>query len=259
MSRRRSQSPHARRASDQDGDERAVAHGGSRPERRQQRGRLREGDTAQPPPRWGGDALLDAEKRDTDDATAEEEAPKEKPNFGLSGKLAADTNMHNGVVVKYSEPSEARKPTARWRLYVFKNDDHLDLLHIHRQSAYLLGKDRRIADIPIDHPSCSKQHAVIQFRLMTEQTPVGQVGEPPKRVIKPFIIDLESTNGTFVNDERIPASRYYELRPKDTLRFGCSTREYVLLREEDARSESKSAVAAKSPTVAAVSSKELKA
>jgi smad nuclear-interacting protein 1 len=92
----------------------------------------------------------------------------------------------------------------------------------------------QVADIPIDHPSCSKQHAVIQFRLMTEQMPVNALNNtPPKQVVKPFIIDLESTNGTFVNDERIPASRYYELRSRDTIRFGCSTREYVLLCEED--------------------------
>lgn len=37
-------------------------------------------------------------------------------------------------------------------------------MYIHRQSAYLLGRHRRIADIPIDHPSCSKQHAVFQYR-----------------------------------------------------------------------------------------------
>ena len=33
--------------------------------------------------------------------------------------------------------------------------------------------------------------------------------------LRPFIIDLESTNGTFVNDEKIPVSRYYELRASD--------------------------------------------
>ncbi|CAN0560954.1 unnamed protein product, partial [Laminaria digitata] len=38
-------------------------------------------------------------------------------------------------------------------------------LHIHRQSAYLVGREKRVADIVVDHPSCSKQHAVIQFRL----------------------------------------------------------------------------------------------
>jgi smad nuclear-interacting protein 1 len=53
--------------------------------------------------------------------------------------------MYNGVVVKYSEPPEARKCPVRWRLYVFKKDDHIDTLYLHRQSAYLLGKDRRVS------------------------------------------------------------------------------------------------------------------
>ena len=29
---------------------------------------------------------------------------------------------------------------------------------------FLFGRDRHIADIPTDHPSCSGQHAVIQVR-----------------------------------------------------------------------------------------------
>ncbi len=37
-----------------------------------------------------------------------------------SGKLLEDTNVINGVVVKYSEPDEAKKPRTKWRLYVFK-------------------------------------------------------------------------------------------------------------------------------------------
>ena len=40
-------------------------------------------------------------------------------------------------------------------------------------------------------------------------------------VIRPFIIDLESTNGTLVNDEAIPTSRYYELKLGDGM---CSRR-----------------------------------
>ena len=78
-------------------------------------------------------------------------------NFALSGKLLEDTNTFNGVVVKYGEPSEARKPKTKWRLYVFKGSEELPILYIHRQSAYLLGRDRKVADIPLDHPSCSKQ------------------------------------------------------------------------------------------------------
>lgn len=91
-------------------------------------------------------------------------AEKEKPNFELSGALVEDTNTFRGVVIKYNEPPEARIPKRRWRLYPFKNDEPLPVMYIHRQSAYLLGRQRQIADIPIDHPSCSKQHAVFQYR-----------------------------------------------------------------------------------------------
>jgi pSer/pThr/pTyr-binding forkhead associated (FHA) protein len=52
-----------------------------------------------------------------------------------------------------------------------------------------------------------------------------------KGVIKPFIIDLDSTNGTHVNDEQIPPARYYELKLNDSIKFGTSSREFVLLHE----------------------------
>jgi len=61
----------------------------------------------------------------------EEPVEKEKPNFGLSGALLKDTNTYKGVVIKYSEPIEARKPKRRWRLYVFKGEqvnENLELL-----------------------------------------------------------------------------------------------------------------------------------
>ncbi|CAK5284138.1 unnamed protein product [Mycena citricolor] len=158
---------------------------------------------------------------------------KAQPNFKPSGLLAAETNTvtaGNGdsTVLKYNEPPEARKPLLAWRLYVFKGSDQVELLHIHRQSAYLIGRDRLVADIAVDHPSCSKQHAVIQYRTIQQKDEFGAT----KATIKPFIIDLESTNGTSVNDETIPTSRYYELKASDVIKFGQSTREYVLLHEE---------------------------
>jgi smad nuclear-interacting protein 1 len=52
-------------------------------------------------------------------------------------------------------------------LYVFKNGEaQAAPLYIHRQSAYLFGRERKIADVPTDHPSCSKQHAVLQYRYV---------------------------------------------------------------------------------------------
>ncbi|KZT55976.1 SMAD/FHA domain-containing protein [Calocera cornea HHB12733] len=172
---------------------------------------------------------------------------KSKPNFNQSGALAAATNTVNGVVLKYNEPPEARKPTRNWRLYVFKGDEQVELLHISRQSAYLVGRDRVVADIPIEHPSCSKQHAVIQYRQVTSRNEFGDTSSSVKSVnrpssislplirgLRPFIIDLDSTNGTFVNDEEIPKSRFYELKESDVIKFGQSSREYVLLHEDAA-------------------------
>ena len=157
----------------------------------------------------------------------EEVKEKEKPDFKLSGKLTADTNTFKGVVIKYNEPPEAKKPKRRWRLYPFKNGVEQKVLHIHRQSAFLLGRDRKIADIPIDHPSCSKQHAVLQYRAV-EYT---RADESRGRRVRPYIIDLDSANGTFVNNQKIEAQRYVELFVKDVLKFGFSSREYVMLHD----------------------------
>ena len=91
-------------------------------------------------------------------------------------------------------------------------------MHLHRQSAYLIGKDRKIADIPVDHPSCSRQHAVLQYRMAHNK-------------VLPYIIDLNSSNGTYLNNQKIEPQRYVELREKDVVKFGYSSREYVLLHE----------------------------
>ncbi|KAJ3141030.1 hypothetical protein HDU90_007053 [Geranomyces variabilis] len=162
----------------------------------------------------------------------DEDAPppieKEQPNYNVSGALAAEQNTFKGVVLKYSEPAEARKPKERYRLYVFKGKELLDMLHIHRQSAFLIGRERLVADIPIDHPSCSKQHAAIQYRQIVETDGLGAA----TRVIKPYLIDLDSANGTTINGNKVPPSRYVELKVGDTIVFGFSTREYVLMSEE---------------------------
>lgn len=132
---------------------------------------------------------------------------KQQPSFELSGKLADETNRVRGVTLLFTEPPEARKPDIRWRLYVFKGGEELnDPLYIHRQSCYLFGRERRVADVPTDHPSCSKQHAVIQFRQVEKEQPDGML----KKEVRPYLMDLGSTNGTFINESRIEPQRYYE-------------------------------------------------
>ncbi|XP_012070767.1 FHA domain-containing protein DDL isoform X2 [Jatropha curcas] len=128
-------------------------------------------------------------RNDNDDPVAKMKAAeealeakqKQQPSFELSGKLAAETNRFRGVTLLFNEPPDARKPDVRWRLYVFKNGEVLnEPLYIHRQSCYLFGRERRVADIPTDHPSCSKQHAVIQFRQIEKEQPDGTLSKQPR-------------------------------------------------------------------------------
>jgi smad nuclear-interacting protein 1 len=130
-------------------------------------------------------------------------------------------------VLKYHEPAEARKPPAReqWRLYVFKQKELLETVHLYRRSAWLVGRDEQVTDLVLAHPSVSKQHAVLQFRFIST---TDEFGERSSRV-KPYLIDLESANGTRLNGDEVGASRYVELVDGDVVTFGDSEREYVLM------------------------------
>jgi len=134
--------------------------------------------------------------------------------------------MKNGTVLKYNEPPEAKK-TKGWRIYVFKDGKEVDVLELGGQSSFLVGRDHMVADIPVYHTSCSKQHAVIQFRQVSSKNEFGDVS----RVIKPYLIDLDSTNGSLLNSEKIDPRRYVEIRTEDMVKFGESTREYVFIKD----------------------------
>ncbi|KAJ9148555.1 Smad nuclear-interacting protein [Pleurostoma richardsiae] len=158
--------------------------------------------------------------------------PKEKPNLGTTGHLASASNSvvqadGTTVTLKYHEPPEARKPSPRdeWKLFVFKGPDIIDTIELSSRSCWLVGREAAIVDLLAEHPSVSKQHAVIQFRYTEKRNEFGdKVGR-----VKPYLVDLESANGTTLNNEKVPDRRYLELRDKDMIQFGLSTREYVLM------------------------------
>lgn len=158
---------------------------------------------------------------------------KQKPNYNATGALARETNTVAGtkIVLKYNEPPDSRKPPSSqaWRLYIFKpsqsSDPILPPVRLHSRTTWLLGRETAVADLPIEHPSCSKQHAVIQFRYTTK---VNEYGDKDSKV-RPYVIDLGSANGTILNGDDIQKERFVELRDGDVLKFGESEREYVLM------------------------------
>jgi smad nuclear-interacting protein 1 len=136
-------------------------------------------------------------------------------------------------VLKYHEPSDARKPAASqdWRLFVFKGAAEVEApVALAAQSCWLLGRERAVVDVLVEHPSSSKQHAVIQFRAVQKRNAdEHELVAPPKKVVKPYVIDLDSSNGTWLNGERIAARRFIEVRSGDVIKIGSSEREYVFM------------------------------
>lgn len=157
---------------------------------------------------------------------------KHAPTLESSGALAKAARMtETGVEVVYEEPLDSCLPTMpdEWRLYLFRGDELLTdegqggILYVGSRKYLLMGRDCSVVHVPLNNPSCSKQHAVLQFRRQnaTEQG-----------YVVPYLFDLDSTNGSYLNGQRVPGRTYIGLRSKDVLRFGHSSREYVLIHEE---------------------------
>ena len=68
-------------------------------------------------------------------------------------------------------------------------------------------------EVVIEHPSSSRVHAVVQFRQTDS---------------RPFVFDCGSTDGTFLNKKQLKAQEYTPLAVGDQLKFGQSTRMYIL-------------------------------
>ena len=153
---------------------------------------------------------------------------KEVPNFEVSGVLAEDQNQINGVPLIFTISVDSAVPDLSkddWRLFEFAGDDTKRSVKLSGFSCFLFGSDTRLTEgeksteisvVLLDHESCSKQHAVIQFRNRGDD-------------IKPYLLDLQSSNKTFLNGTSVEPGRYIELRHQDVIVFGRSDSEFVLL------------------------------
>jgi len=160
------------------------------------------------------------------------ELPKEKPTFELSSLLRQEANANErGTFIDYDEPEDKCSPEQyglRLRLYTFKGEEEIEKpISLARKSRYIFGRDRDAVDIPTDHPSCSKQHAVLQFRNQRKTDVYGET----KDDVAGYLYDNGSTNKTKLNGKVIEAKKYYRLKGSDCVQFGSSTREYVVMDE----------------------------
>uniref|UniRef100_A0A9R1SHQ2 Solute carrier family 4 member 1 adaptor protein n=2 Tax=Cyprinus carpio TaxID=7962 RepID=A0A9R1SHQ2_CYPCA len=133
----------------------------------------------------------------------------------------------------YTEPPWGSVPDIRYSFELLKNGAILDMVPLTQRSYFVVGR-LPVCDVSLEHPSISRYHAVVQYRGTAGQDEV--VGEEKGF----YAYDLGSTHGTFVNKNKIPPKTYIRIRVGHVLKFGGSTRLFILQGpefDEEAESE----------------------
>ncbi|XDV43675.1 hypothetical protein PO909_012114 [Leuciscus waleckii] len=135
--------------------------------------------------------------------------------------------------VPYAEPPWGSVPDISYSFELLKNGAILDAVPLTQRSYFVVGR-LPVCDVSLEHPSISRYHAVVQYRGTAGQD--GGLGEDKGF----YAYDLGSTHGTFVNKNKIPPKTYIRLRVGHVIKFGGSTRLFILQGpefDEEAESE----------------------
>jgi len=124
---------------------------------------------------------------------------------------------------RFKLPAWSREPQLdKCALEVFKGEKKIGTItRVRKQKATIFGRHKSFADVILQHPSISRQHSAILH---------GKSGNM-------YVMDLGSSHGTFVNKRRLANEKREPLREGDKIRFGASSREYIvrLCLEKDSR------------------------
>ncbi|XP_041907804.1 kanadaptin isoform X1 [Corvus kubaryi] len=140
------------------------------------------------------------------------------------------------VAPRYEEPPWGSRPPAGsgYGLEVLKGGVVLGSVRLEDSSWFLVGRLPGCA-LSLEHPSVSRHHAVLQYRG------AGCSPDDPSGADAAgfYVYDLGSTHGTFLNKARVPPRTYCRVRVGHGLRFGGSSRLFLLQGpKEDQESES---------------------
>ncbi|KAF9165648.1 Kanadaptin [Actinomortierella ambigua] len=134
----------------------------------------------------------------------------------LKAPTAGSAIPPNAPPLKYQKPSWSGFPNQQFYFEVIKNGIVIDEILVPEKQFLVIGR-LPFCDLEMEHPSLSRYHAVVQFKSNGES----------------FIYDLNSSHGTRLNKNKIPAGMHVALKPGDQLRFGESTRIYLFQTKDE--------------------------
>jgi len=139
----------------------------------------------------------------------------------LSTPLETDDQPEPQIELLYTPPPWSTPPQTPYFFEVREGDQIVDKIPVNVKGHYLIGR-LPICDIVADDATCSRQHAIVQFRPGDPDQFTGQ------RTDEVYIYDLGSTSGTYVNGMPLQAKAYYPLYKGDILQFGQYACAFVL-------------------------------
>lgn len=159
-----------------------------------------------------------------------EEEKKQEPGYGLSyhapqveeweerlqqaqdDEEEEERKTDPNIPHMYQPPFWSGRPSSHFTLELIRDGVSKGAIPLHKKSWYLFGR-APICDIELDHPTVSRQHAVIQYRKNGDA----------------YLFDLGSTHGTFIGKKKLLPNTYVQIQQGNNLiRFGNSTRSYIL-------------------------------
>uniref|UniRef100_T2M5Q3 Kanadaptin n=1 Tax=Hydra vulgaris TaxID=6087 RepID=T2M5Q3_HYDVU len=138
-------------------------------------------------------------------------------------KVIEDTDIDNkdnklkSVEFPYKPPLWGGLPEKHYFITILKDGLIKDTITLEFKSHLTFGRFNT-CDVFLEHPSCSRYHAVIQYCALEEG----------KRKKGFYLFDLGSTHGTFLNKEKIKPKVYSRIRVGYQLKFGGSSRLYII-------------------------------
>uniref|UniRef100_A0A182JTA4 FHA domain-containing protein n=1 Tax=Anopheles christyi TaxID=43041 RepID=A0A182JTA4_9DIPT len=147
----------------------------------------------------------------------------------------AEQFEHNNVEIPpipYKEPAWSRKcdPDQDYSFEVEKNGVIIEeIKQLQSKPFWLFGRLPN-CDINMAHPTISRYHAIFQYRApyRLEQDEEDSA-HPTHSTIESgwYLYDLNSTHGTFLNKQQIPARTYVRVRVGYMIKLGSSSRTYI--------------------------------
>lgn len=155
----------------------------------------------------GTDVKTEIAKRENE---AQSKTAPSKPYKVLS---PAEQLKHSQAALPYKEPTWGGSCEEKYSFEVIKNGAVIDTIDLATSCFQVVGR-LPSCNIPMEHPSLSRHHAVIQYsKGNSEEFPKGW-----------YLFDLDSTHGTWINKNKVPPKKFHRLHVGYVMKFGGSTR-----------------------------------